>query len=166
MKIEKEYSILDIIAYSTWVMDYVDISESIDTYFWSKFFEANTALNKVEKKENEGSLDINILSDNVYLEFLKESDRYIYITLYNTSNLYQFPFIHPTDNYYWATWFHNFRTNTIEQIDFAIEKIGNCLEWLKKKNAETDGWMLEWVQKNEKHLASLIEKKRILKNSA
>jgi hypothetical protein len=44
----------------------------------------------------------NNFSDEVYLQFLKECDIYIYITLYNTLNAYELPIKESTDNYYWV----------------------------------------------------------------
>jgi hypothetical protein len=104
----------------------------------------------------------NNLSNEDYLAFLKECDIYIYITLYNTPNVYEFPIKEPTDNYYWVSMFYGFRSTTKEHLDFAIEKISACLEWAKKKNEETNGGMLEWVEKNEKHLEKLKGKRKYL----
>ena len=85
---------------------------------------------------------------------------YIYITLYNEPNAAGFPDNNSTDNYYWVSMFYDFADNTKEQLDFAIEKISACLEWSKEKNIETNGGMLEYIEKNQKHLDRLLAKRR------
>jgi hypothetical protein len=37
------------------------------------------------------------------------------------------------------------------------------LDWSKKKNDETKGGMIEWVEKNQKYLDKLLEKRDNLK---
>ena len=163
---KEKYTIIDVLKYSFSIMD------NIETPLWS--LDYSTKWLKIigwlywideEKEQMKKSWEIdsvsrkkrNELSDIDYLDFLKQSDIYIYAELYNTPNSYRFPRKEPIDNYCWVIWFHEYRTNTKEQLDFAIEKITACLEWSKKKNEETNWGMSEWVEKNQKHLDKLLE---------
>jgi len=174
MNKEKGYSVWDIIDYSTSTMDNLHVSDTDDVFFWRRFMEANAEfywiLSNEEKRRKYDSMrdtskyKIEKLSDKNYLDFLKECDIYIYMTLYNEPNAYGFPEDTATDNYYWVSRYYDFRENTEEQLDFAIEKITACLEWSKKKDKETNWGMLEWVEKNQAHLDTLLEKRKNLES--
>lgn len=163
------YNILDIIYFTTSIMDNLDIPDEVDTFFWNRvqksgweFYWITTSEKKLEKyiqMKEESWEKIRDLSQEDYLNFLKECDIYIYTILYYEPNAYSFPEDKWTDNYYWVSQFYPFRENTIGQLDFAIEKVTACLEWSKKKDKETNWGMLEWVEKNQKHLDKLLEKR-------
>ncbi len=114
--------------------------------------------------------DLLKVSDEEFLEFVKQSLEYIYKREYWQDNLYESFDKEPEDNYYWIMWnFFSWYTQPKERkyhqelYDFYKEKSKETLDYLWRKNKqslknepEDNIWCIENIERVEKYRKKLL----------
>ena len=109
------------------------------------------------------------ISDEEFLNFIKQSLEYIYKREYWKDNLYESFDKEPEDNYYWILWNYFTRPSPRERkyhqelYDFYKEKSKETLNYLWRKNKqslknepEDNIWCIENIERVEKYRERLL----------